>query len=106
MHSIMNKFAAIISFLLLLGTNMFSAPLVSVESDVYAVEIQSQSRPDADVAQSEPLPSAELEERQEESAILTPLSLFPSEDYTRYFFNHADKTLIGTPQDLVIPPNI
>ncbi len=81
-------------------------PLVVLESDVYAVEIESQSRPDADAVQTENLPSAEVEERQEESAILMQMNLFPSENCARHFLNHTDKTLIGVSPDLVIPPNI
>lgn len=102
----MNKLAAIISFLLVLGTNTFSMPLVVVESDVYAVEIESQSFPETDPVQTENLPSTEIEERQEESAILVQMNLFPAENCARHFLNHTDKTLIGALPDLVIPPNI
>ncbi|MFN3345622.1 MAG: hypothetical protein ACK412_08230 [Chloroherpetonaceae bacterium] len=81
-------------------------PLILAESDVYAVEIESQSLPDTDPAQTQNLPSAEVEERQEELAILTQTNLFPFENSVRFFFNHTDKTLIGALPDLVVPPNI
>ncbi len=81
-------------------------PLIFVESDVYAVEIESQSLPDTDPVQMENLPSSEIEERQEESAILMQMNLFPSENCTRHFLDHTDKTLVGALPDLVIPPNI
>jgi hypothetical protein len=100
----MNKFAAIILFLLLLGTNVFSMPQVFAECDIDAVECETQSRSDA--TQTENLPSAEVEERQEESVLLMQLGLFCSEKHTRYFLNYTDKTLIGALLDLVIPPNV
>ncbi len=101
----MGKFAA--TFLLfLLGTNAFSMPLILVESDLYAVEIESHSNSDADVPQTENPPTTEVEERQEESAILIPSNLFPAQNCSRHFSNYTDKTLIGALPDLVIPPNI
>ncbi len=99
----MSKFAAIL-LLLLLGTNAFSMPLIFVESDLYAVEIESHS--DTESTQTENLPTTEGEERQEESAILMQLDLFPAQNGSRYFLNYTDRTLIGALPDLVIPPNI
>ncbi len=81
-------------------------PLVFVESDIYAVEIESQSYPDTDATQTENPPNADIEERQEESAVLTQHNLFLANNYTLHFANHVDKTLIGVHPDLVIPPNI
>ncbi len=101
----MGKFAATF-LLLLLGTNAFSMPLIFVESDLYAVEIESHSNSDADTPQTENLPTAEVEERQEESAILMPPNLFPAQNCLRHFLHYTDRTLIGALPDLVIPPNI
>ncbi len=101
----MSKFAAIF-ILLLLGTNAFSMPLAFIESDLYAIEIESHSNSDADTPQTDNLPTAEVEEFQEESAILIQLNLFPAQSCSRHFLNHTDKTLIGALPDLVIPPNI
>lgn len=81
-------------------------PLIFVESDVYAVETESQSLLDTDPVQTESLPSAEIEERQEEFVILMQMNLFPAENCARHFLNHTDKTLIGVLPDLLIPPNI
>ena len=101
----MSKFAATF-FLFLLGTNVFSMPLIFVESDLYAVEIESHSHSDADVPQIENLPTTEVEERQEDSAILMQLNLLPSQNCSRHFSNYTDRTLTGALPDLVIPPNI
>ncbi len=101
----MGKFA-VTFLLLLLGTNTFSMPLVFVESDLYAVEIESHSDADADTPQTENLPTTEVEERQEESAILMLPNPFPAQNCSRHFLNYTDRTLIGAHPDLVIPPNI
>mgnify|MGYP005848927071 CR=1 FL=1 len=100
----MNKFAAVILFLLLLGTNVLSMPHVFAECDIDAFECEAQSHSDA--TQTENLPSAEVEERQEDSALLIQLGLFCSENRTRCFFNYTDKTLTGARPKLVIPPNV
>lgn len=99
----MNKLAAM-ALLFLLGTNAFSMPLVFVESDIYAVEIEVQ--PAADTAQTEDSSSMECEERQEESAILIHYHQHPIENRALHFSNHNDKTLIGALPDFLIPPNI
>ncbi len=101
----MSKLAVII-LLLLLGTNAFSMPLTLIESDIYAVEIEPQSFADTDATQTENAPSAETEERQEESAILTYLNQYPLEICALHFSNYIDKALIGALPDIMIPPNI
>lgn len=104
-HLTMGKFAATF-LLLLLGTTSFSMPLISIESDLYAVEIESHSHSDTESTQTENLPTSEVEERQEDSAILMQLNLLPSQNCSRHFLNHTDKILTGVLPDLVIPPNI
>ncbi len=81
-------------------------PQIFIESDLYAVEIESHSHSDTDIPQSENFPTSEVEEHQEESAILTQLDLLPAQNCSRHFLNHTDKILTGALPDLVIPPNI
>jgi hypothetical protein len=100
----MNKLAVIL-LILILGTNVFSMPLVFVQSDNDAVEIEFQSNPDANV-ETEDTSNSESEEYQEEVAILVSLNLNPPESWKLLFSNHTDNTLIGAHPDLVIPPNL
>ncbi|MGQ9804981.1 MAG: hypothetical protein ACUVRP_02765 [Chlorobiales bacterium] len=98
----MNKLAVITSILLLLGINASSTPLAFIEGDV--IEIQHQSCSDA--TQTQNSSSTEIEDCEEEPAILTQLKPLSPENFSRCFPNHADKILIGAPPGLVIPPNI
>ncbi len=100
----MSKLAVILLLSLLFGNNMLIVPQVLEKNSVYTIESQRQSTPNPDETQTENLPSAEVEDRHEESAILTRPSNPLAENHTLHFVTYTDKPLVGMLPDLVIPP--
>ncbi|MCS6988897.1 MAG: hypothetical protein NZM06_05200 [Chloroherpetonaceae bacterium] len=99
-----SKIIALIT-LSLLTTNAFSMPLVCAESDALSIEVVAELTSTPEDEESNDDRSAELEERQEELAILSVSTPLNAENQTRFFSSSSSRTLVGVSDELIIPPN-
>ncbi len=90
---------------MLSGISLPCVSAITIEGDVFAVELRFHGNEDTTQAESPPSDS-EARAHQEELAILTDLNLQLPEHNFRYFPKCSDKMLSGTRLDLIIPPNI